>query len=398
MQHTIRKFKSASGQERVKKISNHPFVLPVGIIFVSFAAVGFITFMLLGGHSVGSANTRMVHLYFDGKTQTIPTDAPTVGEMLDRLHVPVGDHDVVEPARGDRITDDNFNVNVYKAQPVAIVDKDHRMVAYSAASTARSIVKQAGITVYPEDKIEAKPTENFVQDGVVSQKVVIDRATPTTINLYGETVAVRTHAKTVGDVLRDKHVELAKDDVVTPAPTSPVAPDTQIYVTRFGTQVASAEEAIPMPSETVEDSSLSVGSQAVRQKGAPGKKLVTYQVELKNGKEVSRHKIQETIVVEPVKQIVARGPFGSFGDALARLRMCEAGGRYDRNSGNGFYGAYQFMPSSWAKWAPDPYKSVLPHEAPPAAQDQAVWNYYKVSGWNPWPGCKAKLGLQDIYR
>src|SRR5438874_9583367 len=30
-----------------------------------------------------------------------------------------------------------------------------------------------------------------------------------------------------------------------------------------------------------------------------------------------------------------------------RLRRCESGGRYDINTGNGFHGAYQFVPSTW---------------------------------------------------
>src|SRR3954447_14212085 len=34
------------------------------------------------------------------------------------------------------------------------------------------------------------------------------------------------------------------------------------------------------------------------------------------------------------------------GDVWARLRSCEAGGNYARNSGNGYYGAYQFSAST----------------------------------------------------
>src|ERR1044071_268642 len=32
------------------------------------------------------------------------------------------------------------------------------------------------------------------------------------------------------------------------------------------------------------------------------------------------------------------------GDVWARLRQCESGGRYATNTGNGFFGAYQFHP------------------------------------------------------
>ena len=37
-------------------------------------------------------------------------------------------------------------------------------------------------------------------------------------------------------------------------------------------------------------------------------------------------------------------------------------------------------------------------EAPPEVQDQKAWETYQRRGWQPWPTCKNKMGLQDIYR
>lgn len=62
-----------------------------------------------------------------------------------------------------------------------------------------------------------------------------------------------------------------------------------------------------MQVETIEDASLSFGSTAVRQQGSAGKRSVTYQIELQNGKEVSRKVIQSVVAQEPVKHIIARG-------------------------------------------------------------------------------------------
>jgi hypothetical protein len=151
-----------------------------------------------------------------------------------------------------------------------------------------------------------------------------------------------------------------------------------------------------MPVEVVEDASLSFGSQATRQKGAPGKRLVTYQIELVNGREVSRKKIQEATILDPVKQIVARGPAGTFAVALGKLRSCE--GAYTSNTGNGYYGAYQFNLGTWQTNSPPGFEGIRPDQAPPVIQDQAATNLYKRRGWQPWPACSNKLGLQDIYR
>jgi hypothetical protein len=74
---------------------------------------------------------------------------------------------------------------------------------------------------------------------------------------------------------------------------------------------------------------------------------------------------------------------------FARLRQCESGGRYTINSGNGYYGAYQFDARTWRGLG----YSGLPHQAAPAVQDDAAAKLQSQRGWQPWPGCARKLGL-----
>jgi hypothetical protein len=76
---------------------------------------------------------------------------------------------------------------------------------------------------------------------------------------------------------------------------------------RNGMRVETIEEEIKPEIETIEDPSLSFGASAVRQKGVSGKKYVTYEIQLKNDKEVGRRIIQSVVATEPIKQIVARG-------------------------------------------------------------------------------------------
>jgi len=83
-----------------------------------------------------------------------------------------------------------------------------------------------------------------------------------------------------------------------------------------------------------------------------------------------------------------------MGDAWYRLRMCESGNTYPRNSGNGYYGAYQFNISTWKGYAPAGYGDIRPDLAPPAIQDQAALALYNKRGWSPWPACSRKLGLR----
>lgn len=77
------------------------------------------------------------------------------------------------------------------------------------------------------------------------------------------------------------------------------------------------------------------------------------------------------------------------GDAWGQLRQCEAGGNYARNSGNGYYGAYQFDIGTWGGYGGYTRADL----APPAVQDEKARQTQSARGWYPWPACARKLGL-----
>lgn len=291
---------------QIRQLKNHPFVIPV-VTFLVLFFVSTIAFIGLSGRTVEPSDSHVVIVSYDRKKESVPTRATTVKEFLDRAGIELREGDVVEPDFETPIVEDNFRVNVYRGRSVLIEDDGRRIFTYSAAATPVSVASQAGLAVYPEDDIKVEVSDDLLRDATIGEKIVINRATATNLNLYGTPLVVRTRVKTVGDLLAEKQVSLAPDDTVQPAPDTPLAPNIQIFVTRHGVQITSVEEAIPAPTETVEDASLSFGATAVRQKGVPGKRVVTYQLVLQNGKEVGRQKIQEVIVQEPVKRIVARG-------------------------------------------------------------------------------------------
>lgn len=294
---------------KIKKISRHPmFAVPVVtfVVLLMLVVVGVVVFS--GGHpTLIHSDSHIVIVSHDKQEQTVPTRAATVGELLPKIGITLNKGDVVEPSADTAITDDNFRVNVYRATPVTIIDGGQRIVTFSAATTGRSIAKQVGVQVFPEDELTLEPTTNFVLDQTIGARVVINRAVPVNLNLYGTPLSTRTHAKTVKDLLKEKKIRLAADDNVQPSMDAPITPNTQVFVLRHGIQIVSVEQSIPMPQQTIQDDSLSFGTTAVRQQGAPGKQVITYQVQTINGKEVSRQQIQQVVTVQPVTQIVAQG-------------------------------------------------------------------------------------------
>lgn len=68
---------------------------------------------------------------------------------------------------------------------------------------------------------------------------------------------------------------------------------------------------------------------------------------------------------------------------LARVRACESGGRYRIDTGNGFFGAYQFTITSWRAVGGRGY----PHRAEPLEQDFRAVRLLHVQGRGAWPVC-----------
>ena len=69
-------------------------------------------------------------------------------------------------------------------------------------------------------------------------------------------------------------------------------------------------------------------------------------------------------------------------DLLSCIRSHEQGpAGYATDTGNGFYGAYQFTMSTWRSVG----GSGNPADASPAEQDERAWALYERDGLTPWP-------------
>jgi uncharacterized protein YabE (DUF348 family) len=382
MQYKLQRSKkklAAAHKQRVRKLKllgRHPFALPVA------------TFLLLAllsvdsSHTSAQSDTRLVIISYDKKEQVVPASPQSVGELLKKLDIHLHDGDVVEPELSTKILQDNFRINVYRAVPVQVVGDDGTsQFSFSAATTPRSIAAQAGVTVYPEDSVEAQPVTNFLRQGSVGEQVVVQRSVPVNLNLYGTAAPTRTLAKTVGSMLKEKHVKLIDGTTVMPTADTPLASGMQVFVLAKGVSIASQEEVVPMPEQNIDDNNLTLGSRAIRQKGAPGKQLVTYQItrDPASGAEINRTVIQSVVTQNPVPQIIAIGKNVNVPKdkqsimVAAGIRPADYGyvdyivsheggwagvTKYNR-AGSGAYGICQALPgskmaSAGADWATNP--------------------------------------------
>lgn len=288
-------------------IHKHAFSIGVfGVLFGFTFLAG--SFVVANGQTVGPDDSHIVSLYINGEETVVPTRAQTVGELLDKSDIPFSEHDLVEPAKDTRIDADNFRVNVYKARPVSIVDGAKVTRVFSPYQGPKLIAEKAGVTVYPEDKYILETGDSFVEERIVGEKITIDRATPVTVNLYGSgPVTYRTHAATVGELLKEKGITPEEGATLSPAPETPLTPNIGVFISKFGKQVITEDVEIPFDVSSSPDPNAAFGKVTILSAGKPGIKKVTYEVDTRDGKEVGRIVLQEVQVSAPVTQTQTKG-------------------------------------------------------------------------------------------
>lgn len=363
----------AAHQHSRRHIKRRPYLLPIFGLVLGLVIVGLI-FLAKGGHTFQESNRHVVFVFDSGQKRTIDTDAPTVGDLINRLNLHLIPQDLVEPSADTPIVEDNFRVNIYHARPVTIIDGTNKMVTLTAQKSPREVAEEAGLKINPEDLATFAPGN--VKDNVIGEQVVISRATPITLNLYGTQVPTYTLAMSVGAMLSEKHIKLDNGESVDPSSSTAITANMQIFVLAKGSQVATEEAVIPIPVQVIYDASLSFGTTVVRQNGSPGKQINTYLITAQKGGQPTRTLIQQAIVQPPVPQIVARGTtididgdktavmaaagIGSGDWAYANFIVShESGWRVTASNPSGAYGLCQSLPgskmaSAGADWATNP--------------------------------------------
>jgi len=345
-------------------------------------------------HALGNGE-RLFMIHDRGIERGIISDASSLRQVLDEANISLDQNDRVEPGLDDELATNQYQVNIYRARPVMIEDGNVRQLVMSAYQTPKQIASHAGIELRDEDKASVDLNNNFISDGA-SIRMTVDRAIAINLQLYGKADTIYTQAVTVGEFLKEKNIVLGENDDMSLGESDPISEGMHLSIWRNGKQTITQEEAVDFETEQVQDANQAVGYRQVNTPGKKGKKMVTYEIIMQDGKEVSRNIIQSVVTEQSVKQIETVGSkpsfSGDFAAALAKLRACESGGNYANKNNASYRGAYQYSYSTWA----NKYGIYDPADASPAQQDQAARETYVRRGWQPWPSCGASL--PDTYR
>lgn len=297
------------------------------LLIAGFASLGFL--LLLNIFAVAGKNSakatgqgnKILTVFESGQKTSFKTNAKTVREALKAQKINFSKEDSVEPGLDEELTGAEYSINIYRAKPVVIEDGELKTKILTAAQTPRQIAEKADLNVHNEDKLAFEESGNILEDGSINT-LKITRAKEISVDLFGKTESFRTQAKTVEDFLKEKKIVLGKDDGISIDLKTQILNGLNFRIWRNGKQTLTVEEPTDFQTETIQDANKDSGYKEIKEAGEKGTKSVTYEVEMQNGKEISRKKINETEIKAAKKQVVIVGtktslPAGSHTDWMS---------------------------------------------------------------------------------
>ena len=371
------------------------------------------TALVVAGTAATAIGTsyRHVTVEVDGVTRDVSGFFTTAGDALHSAGVTVGDHDLVAPASNQTVASGD-TVVVRTATEYDVTVDGTQTTAWSTASSisgvlsalpasAASMAADRSYTRAEMPVAEAGQTVHVVADGTTTDVVVSPDEGTTAI-------------------LEKAGVSAGPIDRVTMEHNGGEA---TLRVARVTRGTVSTTTEIPYETEEREDAEAEEGTEKTVQEGAAGSEVTeTYQETIDGNVTVSA--VLSTTRTEPTKRIVSKGtkakkaeetassassdsassgsssssssssasaPAAVSGDDAAiwaAIAQCESGGNPSINTGNGYYGMYQFSLPTWRSVG----GSGLPSDASVEEQTMRARMLQQRSGWGQW-GCAYKLGL-----
>jgi len=273
----------------------------LGLVLLAVSVIG------LGATTLAQEeDRRLITLYDRGVTRVFVSNEKTLGEALKAQGIELDAHDTVEPSVKEELVAPDYHVNIYRARPVVVVDGSIRVKTVSPYQTPQQIAGDVGIKMYEEDLATIRPLTDFVSDGA-GLELTITRAIPFILDLYGKKTEIRTQAKTVGEMLQEKGITLGENGRVSVPQSTVVTAGMEVRVWREGVQTISIDQEIPSISQIVYDADRPIGYRSAQTEGKPGIRSITYQVEVKDGVEVSRVEIASLVTRPATDQVEVIG-------------------------------------------------------------------------------------------
>lgn len=205
---------------------------------------------------------------------------------------------------------------VFAQTSYIITDGDRVTVHRSYSSDPYEVLTEAGIELEEEDTYETGYADGMNQITVrrMQMVTVINRGAQSVIGTYGETT---------GSLLARMGITPGTGDTLSCSSETQTYDGMTIELVHTETRIEEEDTTVPYPVNYYEDPDLEPGAEIVLVAGQNGLTHVKSEVTYRNGKEVSRTVVQETVQTKPVTQLVIRGVDRTIMEQPADLEPAE---------------------------------------------------------------------------
>jgi len=195
---------------------------------------------------------------------------------------------------------------VRRVLSISIADGGQVVQVRSAAATVGEALWEAGLQLHRADLV----TPTLDTPLTETLQVSVSRSRPVTLLVDGQTLRIRTHGATVGDLLAEAGLALVGEDYTVPAAAEPVPAGTgeqTVRVVRVRTAQLTESEAIKFDSAYQAMADWEIDTVAQVQAGVAGVKQRRTRVRYEDGQEVSRTVEAEAVILPPAPRIIGYG-------------------------------------------------------------------------------------------
>ena len=367
----------------------------------------------VGGTLAFVALDKTVTLSVDGEQRTVRSFARTVGDLLSQQRITTGPRDIVAPAAATTLADGD-RVSVRYARRILLTVDGQLRELWVTAQSVQEALDQLGVRAQ-DAYVSASRSARIGRAGLA---LTVRTARDVTVVADGRRRLVRTTALTVADVLTATGLAVRPADRLSvPVTAFPVDGQT-VTLTRVDVRRVTSRRAVSFRTVQRRTDALYTGQTNVSRSGRAGVEVSVYEETYLDKRLATRRLVARTLTVRPLDRVVLVGTRSrpaappaqsttrtsraapaarplpppttapshrASADGLnwAALARCESGGNPRAVNPAGYYGLYQFSPSTWRSVG----GSGMPHDASPDEQTYRAQLLYRRTGASSWPTC-----------
>ena len=366
------------GSGRPPTLRTRPRTGPLGRV-----VQGLVLAALIGGATAYVAYDKTITVSIDGQTQTVHSFASTVGAVLTADGVETGSRDVVSPAPSAGASSGQ-TITVRYGRPLSLSVDGVAKQTWVHYPTVAAALQELGVRT--AGALSSDPMGTPIPRSGLSGLVVYTMRHVTFL-VDGKSMPIETTAATVTAAMQQAGIVLHNQDAPSVPGGSVPSDGETISINRISGSTETKEVSLPYRTTQVDNPNAYTGTTSVTTQGVDGEETITYALLTINGKTQPPKQISESVTKQPVNEVIAVGtealPSSASDLDWAAVANCESGGNPSENTGNGFYGMYQFTVSTWDSLG----GSGLPSDASAATQTALAEKLYNEAGAGQWPVC-----------